>query len=473
MPPGGTIPRALAVAVPWQTRIASNAALLGFLLLFPGFFAYQALIAARVMPPIVGGGAGVAAVVTLVAFAVVALRGRARMLRLHGALELIVVLFLGYVLVWAAVNSLIEPRESTNSAWLQTLQTVVYLISLVLIGRHLPLTAPWFHRFILVTWLLMTGYTVGVAVAYGEVFVYDTPLFTPGEGVASYQGTARSVFVVGLSAVGLARSPSTRLLVTVGSIAALFVVGARSEFVGFAFAATLLWGMWLTRGVKSWVAILAATAVFATVAFSVDWSFAFDSRQSQLLDLDSATSWRGRTELLNATLEMIRSEPLFGRFDSHVTSTGETGAYAHNALSAWTAYGFVGFVLYAIVLVTAAARSGLAALKGTPPLCSGVRIRGQHAPSGRDRQVRLLGRAGACLGPRDEPNGGQSSTSRADSPQRSADRAHDLDAVRLANPGGRRHALVVSTWLRLAIHYPTVPDAFASTVRGSLATRHG
>ena len=77
------------------------------------------------------------------------------------------------------------------------------------------------------------------------------------------------------------------------------------------------------------------------------------SRQFEVLDVASSKSWAGRLALQKKALGQIAENPLMGKFGGHVLTEdtgkfakGHTGRYAHNALSAWVAYGLAGFLLY-------------------------------------------------------------------------------------------------------------------------------
>ena len=50
--------------------------------------------------------------------------------------------------------------------------------------------------------------------------------------------------------------------------------------------------------------------------------------------------------MFNQAMETIKESPVLGDFAGQVRRHDSTGAYAHNALSAWRQFGVVGFVLY-------------------------------------------------------------------------------------------------------------------------------
>ena len=80
------------------------------------------------------------------------------------------------------------------------------------------------------------------------------------------------------------------------------------------------------------------------------------SRIFEVLDISSSKSWAGRLSLQRKALDQIAENPLMGKFGGHVLredtgkfAKGHTGRYAHNALSAWVAYGLAGFIIYVLL----------------------------------------------------------------------------------------------------------------------------
>lgn len=73
------------------------------------------------------------------------------------------------------------------------------------------------------------------------------------------------------------------------------------------------------------------------------------SRQLQVMDLASASSWQVRENLEARALEQIKDAPLLGVFGGQFLVGQSSGSYAHNVLSAWVSYGAVGFFLILVV----------------------------------------------------------------------------------------------------------------------------
>ena len=337
-----------------QRESVHRAAGLGFLLLFPGFFVYQALVAAQIIPPVLAGGMGVLAFISLIALAVGLARSREARRAFLTPYTVLLCAWLTLGTVWSATHVVLGPGSAAVAAATQVSETFGYLTTLYLVGRFLPVTHQRFRSTAIVSALLMIGYVIGVAAAHSEVFIYSTPAFQRGEGVASYQGIARSIFVVAVTGLVLAISIPSRVALSVGGIVALYLVGARSEFVAMLLSVASYWALFLTRSARAWIALFIVAALSAVAATAIDWDGLSRSRQFQLLDISTASSWLSRTELQAVAIQAIQRNPGFGDFTSHVTQAGSTGAYAHNVLSAWTVFGFVGFAIYILLNVGSA-----------------------------------------------------------------------------------------------------------------------
>jgi hypothetical protein len=73
--------------------------------------------------------------------------------------------------------------------------------------------------------------------------------------------------------------------------------------------------------------------------------------------------------MMDSTVHVVREYSLFGRFDVHVTPSGPTGSYAHNALLAWTASGLPRLVMYVMLCET-----GVAFARGAPSSASAFAV---------------------------------------------------------------------------------------------------
>jgi len=138
-------------------------------------------------------------------------------------------------------------------------------------------------------------------------------------------------------------------VVAVGAIV-LFFVGARSEFYGF----LLVGGAWagltfLQRSLSKKIIILLAVLLLASTGLLTVGLRG--SRQLEVFDLASASSWQARQQLLEEGVAAIAASPLIGQFGGQI-ATDRFGTYIHNGLSAWRQFGLVGFLLYGGIVIS-------------------------------------------------------------------------------------------------------------------------
>lgn len=364
-------------------HIMSRLSGVAFLVLFPGYFAYHTLLSLDVIDRFAGGLFGPVSVVIVITYTVhLALRRRKHAIRVVRTAALLGA-FIAYVLVWASVHAIIEGSSTASAAAMQSIETVILWVALVVVGAHLPLRSRWFRQALHWAFFGICVFVLSTAIVHGSVFLFSTPLFVTSEGVSSYQGMSRSVFVTVLILLSMATTPARRAILTALGAMVLFLLGARSEFAAFVAVMPVAWFLWSTRRpVHILFAFTFATG--ATLLILGLGDTLGTSRQAQLLDLDAATSWQARQAYQIRTLESILQQPLFGDFNGHVSSDGSVGKYSHNVLSAWASYGFVGFTLYVALVV----------LTLLLPLLSPSGMRDLHTHS---RALLLLGGATTLL----------------------------------------------------------------------------
>lgn len=330
-----------------------------FWLLFPGFFFYHFLAGAAVVPRVFGGWFGP---VSLFAFLVLVPLLVLVIGHSHGrSLHLLVpfVLLIMSVMLWIGAHVLLGTGHQRRPAVVsQAGATPVFWVTMFMIGLY------WGHR---TRWsqLILWG-SLGAMVALtlynvdAQNLVFDlglNPLNPEGE-VVTYQGFARSLAVTLLAVLALSRRPIIVAALILVGIVTLFFIGARAELYGFLIVSPIL--LWMSYRDRPWSTTVIATVGIIAIAFLTlrFWDTVSGARQFELiLDLETARSFQVRQELLRQGWEGIASNPLIGEFAGHVHRGGSTGAYVHNAISAWRQFGPVTFVLYVGLTVTASAIS--------------------------------------------------------------------------------------------------------------------
>lgn len=335
---------------------SSQSAAVLFWLLFPGFFFYQLLVGSGVIPPFAGGGFGVAAAAAALLLVCCLPLWLPRVVVTD---RLVVLLWSGFFLsamLITAYGSLTLPAEYRMPAVLQSSQALIYFAGMFFVGFFLVPDSPGVRSSMLFAALGMLLFLGWYTLSTGSVMFYARFFFGHAEELATYQGFARSALMVFLLLLTTARRPAQTWLWTVLGTYVLFVLGARSEFFAYVAVSMLILAHVCIRR-PLLVIYLMLTLLALTIAGSALVSVLGDSRQLEVLDLSSSTSWQARQELLHQSLALLAEKPWMGEFGGHIRLGGTAGSYVHNALSGWISYGLFGFLCYVLTIGVATAVS--------------------------------------------------------------------------------------------------------------------
>jgi len=325
-------------------------AICGLIALAPCFFVYHAGLGAGWYGDFAAG----LWAPSIALFGVVSTLALPSLWRVHSgrasvSLTLFVVLML-YVLLWSLTHRFVNAGPLQVIAFGQVLATWIAWLALFFVGAWLPWRRLLLRRAL---WFSLSG----MALVMLPSLDFSRVLFVVGDGglssgVAGYQQLARSATIVGLMLVALSQSRLAALVAGCATLAMLFVIGARTEFFGFALVLMFYAAVRLRRDSLAGrsVMIVGVSAALLAAIMVFDTSRLMSSRQLEVLSLSEASSWIARSQLLQAALEQITQSPLIGDFVGHLRG-GNTGGYAHNALSAWVLLGFFGFTLYLVSIV--------------------------------------------------------------------------------------------------------------------------
>jgi len=322
-----------------------NVSAVGFALLFPGFLVYHTLLSLRLIPPFIGGGFGPTAASLAVLYVILLPKITPMLTREVGWYLLWVVALLVYVTLWTVAHFFIG--SASRTAAVQSIETAILWFVLFFVGCLLPFESQKLSRLFFLCFWLMVGYLAFFVISTGDLMFYARQQAAEGSetAVATYQGFARSALVINIFLLAVRKSIRERVAILTLGIFSLFVLGARSELYAFISAALVLLGVWALKSTKYKIIFVLLIFASGLVGGSMLDKLA-PSRQLQVLDLDSSSSWMARKELKSRAMTNIYSNPVFGSFGAHVSDDGSTGEYAHNFLSAWANYGVIGLFLY-------------------------------------------------------------------------------------------------------------------------------
>lgn len=327
-------------------RPMSALAAVGFLVLFPGFFFYHTLNGLGLMPAFLGGFFRPMALVFMFAFVCLALTTTVPPVGRLGPVGWLFMLILGWITLSAVWHYFVGTQVGNLEMLDWSLSGVFLNATCYLVARHLPLRWVAFQTFVAISLGLMI--TLVFLLAKDGMFYLRAEGLADEEKVATYQGFARSLAVTGILALALTRVAIYRVGIGAATVAALYINGARSEFVCFTVALLALWAAHaiIDRGRPlPLIAVLVFVLLLPLFSLESVQTALPENRMLQLFDLAGSSSAIGRAELSQAGWEEVGRHPLLGNYASYYDTDG-VGGYPHSLLAAWVNLGFVGFALY-------------------------------------------------------------------------------------------------------------------------------
>jgi hypothetical protein len=321
-------------------------AAVGFLVLFPGFFFYHTLNGLGVMPAFLGGFFRPMALLFISVLCGLALITRGPAIGRLGPAGVLFIIILTWITFTAVWHYLVGTQVGNLEMLDWSISGVFLNVACYLIARHLPLRWPAFQVAVAVALGLMIGLVF--LLAKDGMFYLRAEGLADEEGVASYQGFARSLAVTGIVAVAFTRRAIYRVAIGVITVAALYINGARSEFVCLIVALLALWSIHglVERGrLIPLFAMLVVVSLLPFLSLDAVQNALPENRMLQLFDLAGSSSAISRAELSQAGWEEVGRNPLLGNYAFYYDAGG-VGSYPHSLLAAWINLGFIGFALY-------------------------------------------------------------------------------------------------------------------------------
>lgn len=324
-------------------KVLVGVAAAGFIALFPGYFLYHYAVSAGLMPSLLGGAFGISTAAIIACGMVPYVLTQHRLARHAGGILMMVYAFLFYVLFWMLLNNVTgSDARIVGPATQQLATATASWIALFVVGMFAPQENMVFRRVTAVFWLL----TVVIALLSFDrsYLILDIRTGAADDTIATYKELARSVCYASLFLTMTMSNRAYRLALAAVSTLTLFVIGSRSEMLGFIMATVLVEALIARRSLAGY-AMLGFTLLIGIYLAVQNFGFLAYTRFGTLLSLGTDQSWIRREVLNSFAWQQIQSEPVFGVYGGHFLA-GDSGSYAHNALSAWVSLGLVGFVLY-------------------------------------------------------------------------------------------------------------------------------
>ncbi|WP_018996454.1 O-antigen ligase family protein [Hirschia maritima] len=340
---------------------------LSFVALYPVFFVYHSGINALGINSFLGGFYGPIAALTSI-LSILFLFPAKHLKKARSAW--IVYTFYAYIFLAILVivyNQLISVDYYIEQAVKQAVYGLILLYANFTIGCHMMSddTSNESNRLKLL-WLLLGLITL---ITCANLYMTGEAIIAPinGDNEArrvTYQGYSRSVLMTSLFILATLNKKVPILILGTLTTVLLFAIGARAEFVTFAF---VFFAYFVFLDVKIWITAGILLSFLCIVTF---WEEILNYlilsypnfRVLTLLELNENSSYLLREAMNKFAIKQILENPIWGQFGGHfefgehapVWYHGDytsSGSYAHNALSVWVNYGIINFTLFIVLSV--------------------------------------------------------------------------------------------------------------------------
>lgn len=334
-----------------------------FLIIFPGYLLYNILVLYSLIPPIFGGYFGIFSFLAFVVYFFYSVY----LIRNSLSASMILSIFGIGAFSIAALITAVSYLYPNPSATQQSLELLIFWLAFYGLGFYLvQLKANTNIKLLNYFIYAFFIYALYYVITSGKLMLEFGTSDVDNDAVSGYQGIARNILVIGFIIISYTQSKIMTLLKVLIVGILLFLIGARSEFFAFILSIFALQFILIPKSKSSFITIVATLAIgFAFVTANFDTLM--ESRQLQVFNLNQSNSWNERESMKALALKQIEQNPFLGDFGGHTkfggTAKTPTGAYAHNSLSGYVNYGLIFFILYMLLIISAATYSALMLFK--------------------------------------------------------------------------------------------------------------
>ncbi|MFQ6558113.1 O-antigen ligase domain-containing protein [Pseudomonas sp. Lb2C1-1] len=321
-------------------------ALLSMLALFPGAFFYQVCVGTGLIPAFAGGYFGVACAALFILLGARYALDTLKNLKL----QTFDTAYFGFLLYFAgiAIFNAILMDDSKYLAWHLASIIQSAAVYLVFKGMTRQSTA---SKFLL--WLSVLAMTTCIFYFMEEGVFSIRSISGKTENISSYQGFALYYLLCVIVAISSTQTRILRILTYPAITYALYVNGARSEFIGLLI---FIVSFEVCRSrIKMFSVISSIVLIFTLSATLYSGIINLpENRVTLLLNLSNDNSSTVRDQLSEQGFSKIMDNPILGNYGEY-----EKGYYIHNILSAWLDLGLFGFIYFLILILIPLSTTGM------------------------------------------------------------------------------------------------------------------
>ena len=322
------------------------------LFLFPMYFYYESLVGLNIIPPIFGG---YFTLISIISFFPLFFTYKHLLDNKNTKINLIDIIFFLIILLTIIVSlvnySMSQPKSSYYDLFSWSMGGVLFNLICYFLAKTIPIHSKKLKSVAIISLTLMiliVLYNIG---DLGIFYLKNKSMNS--EFIASYQGFARSMVVIGLLIISVIKSKKITIPIFILTSMALFFNGARTEFILFFFSYILLL-FYTSINFKKKFALIILTLTLITILINANFNTLIknlpNNRMMELLDIKSSSSGQERKKATSAAIDTIIDKPILGDYGSY-TKNNEIGNYSHNLLSAWVNLGITGFALYVFAIL--------------------------------------------------------------------------------------------------------------------------
>lgn len=325
---------------------ADRLALFSMLALFPGAFFYQVGVGTGLIPAFAGSYFGVACAALFVLlgirYAFTTLK-KLKLPRFDAA-------YFGFLFYFAGVAVFNAIIKENNEYLTWHLASVIQCAGVYLIFKGMTQQSKTSKRML---WLATLAMTACIFYFMENGVFSIRSISGNAANISSYQGFALYYLLCVIVAIANTSTRALRIIAYPAIAYALYVNGARSEFIALLI---FMVSFEVCRSRIKMVSVISTIIITLTIAATL-YSGTIDlpeNRVTMLLNLSEDNSSSVRDQLSEQGISKIIDSPILGNYGDY-----DKGYYIHNILSVWLDLGLFGFIYYLLIIIIPLSISGI------------------------------------------------------------------------------------------------------------------
>ncbi|CZE49287.1 O-antigen ligase family protein [Campylobacter geochelonis] len=321
---------------------------LSFLLLFPGFFLYNILIAKNYISPVLGGYFGIVSGFVLLSYIILYIL-KSKSIYISGLEILFLVYQLFLIFMYTSYFLLGKPNILTQEIYFYNMKFCLYNISLYFVAKNLLVTKRFSNLCFILFVIMFIIIIMNFSLEYKILILQKTATVEYGkEYISTYQGMGRSLMATAFIFLSFYLRSKISIFLFLIVCIALYMNGARTEFLFTIIAYSFL--VFYLSSFKNKLYFMFFIGLIVLFIF-VFYDYLPNNRVTNILNISTDLSSIHRIKLMFFSLDKIIESPFIGDYSAYVFFNGELGDYAHTAIiSVWLNLGLFGLIFLTLIM---------------------------------------------------------------------------------------------------------------------------